>query len=100
MSIEDLPGAKTKTRKIVSSEFIMIEGTAPKKTYVRQTAHDSFAYHDVYRNTWSSQRCINPLDPVYTLRDNGEGFRAGFGDVNAKYGSIKGSKPPGLPLAK
>lgn len=58
MSIEDLPGAKTKTRKIVSERDVfkvnMIEGTAPKKTYVRKTPHDSFAYHDVYRNTWSS----------------------------------------------
>ena len=77
-----------------------IEGTAPKKPYIRGSTHDSFSYADVYRNTWASKRAVNPLDPVYTLRDNGEGFRAGYGNVNADYGGIRGSKPPGLPPAR
>lgn len=77
-----------------------IEGTAPKKPYLRKTEHDSFSYADVYRNMWATSRSVNPLDPVYQLRDNGEGFRAAGGAVNGSYGAIKGSKPPGLPKEK
>jgi len=54
----------------------------------------------VYRNTWKTKRNPNPLDPVYEHRDVGEGFRAGTGEINADYGFIKGSKPPGIPNEK
>lgn len=92
MSIEDLPGARCKIRRNVSERDVFkvksIEGTAPKKPYLRQTAHDSFSYADVYRNMWATSRSINPLDPNYELRDNGEGFRAASGAVNKNYGVI------------
>ena len=86
MSIDDLPGAKCMIRKNFTERDVfkvgLIEGTAPKKPYLRQTAHDSFNYADVYRNTWATSRSINPLDPVYMHRDTGLGFRAASGGIN------------------
>ena len=77
-----------------------IEGTAPKQPYLRKTEHDSFTYTDVYRNQWKTSRQTNPLDPTYIHRENGEGFRAGSGEVSQNYGHIRGSKPPTLPAEK
>lgn len=72
-----------------------IEGTAPKKQYQRGTAHDTQNYHDVTRGAWKSTRSVNPLEPTYTIRDSGEGFRAAAGSANSNYGTINGSRPTG-----
>lgn len=68
--------------------------------YKRGTNHDSFNYHDVTRDVWKSSRTTNPLDPSYSHKDNGEGYRASFGNVNDSYGTINGSKPTGPKMAR
>ena len=51
---------------------------------------------------WKSKRMTNPLDPTYTVWENGIGE---FGkklemvDKNEKYGTIPGARSTGLPKA-
>lgn len=47
-----------------------IQGTSPKKSYLRKTSYDSFNYADITKAKFISQRSVNPLEPSYTIRDD------------------------------
>lgn len=46
-----------------------IDGTFPKKVYVRGTNYDSFNYFDITKTKFTSSRSVNPLQPTYTIKD-------------------------------
>lgn len=71
-----------------------------KAQYTRKTFYDSHAYSEVYAKKEASKRQVNPLDPLYEVRDSmqtGEFLLGQVGGVNSQYGQIPGSKPAGLP---
>jgi len=65
-----------------------IDGTKAKKIYVRQTSYDSFAYNDITKTKFVSQRSVNPLSPTYRVRDD-------QGSI-IEIGGIPGSSPKKL----
>lgn len=73
MAINDIEGARPKKDRFFETRNIMdvgdIHGTKAKKVYVRETAHDSFNYHDITKNKFVSSRSVNPLTPSYTVKN-------------------------------
>lgn len=78
-----------------------IEGTRAKPSIFSRTSnYDSFNYQDVYAKKQWTNRLVNPLDPVYKLKDSATGDftkTSDWGATNEKYGEIPGSKPAALP---
>ena len=46
-----------------------IDGAKAKKVYVRTTEYDSFSYADITKTKFISSRSVNPLNPMYNVRD-------------------------------
>lgn len=108
MQIDDVEGARPKKEKEWTTRDVMkiddIEGTKAIQRGVlsRTTHYDSFLYKDVYEKIPISKRSVNPLQPEYNFRDtySGDFTRPKWGEVNEKYGDIKGTKPAGLPAER
>ena len=66
-----------------------IYGAKPKKVYVRGTEYDSFNYFDITKAKFTSSRSVNPLMPVYTVKDENNKL--------VSIGDIPGSSPKKLP---
>jgi hypothetical protein len=66
-----------------------IQGTHPKKVYVRGTQYDSFNYFDITKTKFTSSRSVNPLMPCYTVKDEHNNF--------IEIGDIPGNSPKKLP---
>lgn len=63
-----------------------IPNNMPKQPYIRSTFFDNINYNYVTSDQrFTSQRCINPLDPNYDVKY--------YGGENYYYGEIEGSKP-------
>jgi hypothetical protein len=45
-----------------------IDGTSPKKPYIRGTKFDNINYSDVTHDVFKTGRQINPLDPYYKIK--------------------------------
>ena len=67
-----------------------IKGTQPKKVYVRGTQYDSFNYFDITKAKFTSSRSVNPLMPVYIVKDESNSI--------TQIGEIPGSSPKKLPV--
>lgn len=66
-----------------------IEGSSPKKPYMRNTSYDAFNYTDITKNKFISSRVTNPLQPVYKARDDAGNL--------IDMGPIRGSVPAKMP---
>lgn len=90
IDISDIQGAKPKPYiKYEQRETFPIdngvEGSRPKKEYIRKTHYDYMDYSDVNKVKFKTKRNVSPLDPVYEVKyPNGE---------NYTYGMIEKSKP-------
>lgn len=93
VDIGDIEGAKPKKAKYFETRNLMdvkdIDGAKAKKIYVRQTKYDSFQYDDITKTKFATTRSVNPLLPVYTVRDE-------TGSL-VTIGAIEGSQPKKLP---
>ena len=98
MNIDDLEHARPKANKLnqVLTRDVMkiedIEGTKAKARHCARKnsqGYSAFDYNDVTKQMRVSQRCSNPLDPVYTFKgEDGKEFTIG---------SVDGSKPAKMP---
>ena len=82
LNIFDIPGTKAKTPY--------------QRTRTGKDTVDSINYEDVTRKSWASRRMTNPLEPVYTVRDEAIGDfgrKRESNQLNEEYGIILGSKP-------
>jgi hypothetical protein len=98
MSVDDIPSARPKVDKKsgVAVKNIMqtsdIDGTSSSvrhKARGRSNGYSSIDYQDVTKVVKTSNRCSNPLDPVYTVYDD-DGKTMTIGEVD-------GSKPAKMP---
>ena len=91
---EDIEGARTRKEKYFETREIMkiedIDGTKPKKVYVRQSNYDSFNYFDITKTKFTSSRTINPLMPTYQVKDENNNL--------IQIGEIPGSSPKKMPM--
>ena len=100
MNIDDLEAARPKANRLnqVATKDVMkvddIEGTKARTRHNargRSNGYSAFDYSDVTKQERISKRCSNPLDPVYTFKDeNGKAFDIGL---------VDGSKPAKMPDA-
>mmetsp|Transcript_12681 Transcript_12681/g.12516 ORF Transcript_12681/g.12516 Transcript_12681/m.12516 type:complete len:121 (+) Transcript_12681:527-889(+) len=67
-----------------------IDGTKPKKVYVRESNYDSFNYFDITKTKFTSSRTINPLMPTYQVKDEQNNL--------IQIGEIPGSSPKKMPM--
>jgi hypothetical protein len=67
-----------------------IDGTFPKKVYVRNTMYDSFNYIDITKTKFTSSRSVNPLAPIYSVKNEHNQV--------VEIGEISGSSPKKLPF--
>lgn len=72
IQINDIEGSfpkkyyKWETRKGFLNE--KLDGSSPKKPYLRKSHYDYINYNDVTRDAFKTKRCVNPLDPVYEVK--------------------------------
>ena len=91
MDIKDIDGArpnkyfKWETRDTFPQDNHGIEGSKPKKRYVRNTSYNNIDYSDLTSSVFKTKRQTNPLDPIYEIKyKNGEKY---------VHGMIEKSKP-------
>jgi hypothetical protein len=87
MDIKDIDGArpnkyfKWETRDTFPKDNHGIEGSKPKKRYVRNTKYNNIDYSDLMSSVFRTKRQTNPLDPVYEIKyKNGEKYVHGMID--------------------
>ena len=100
----DIEGSKTKQPKIIAQRdgisVCDIEGAQSKKVHERKQMYDYISYSDVYAKEKPSNRCTNPLQPEYLVRDviiEGDFLNQAETQINTQYGPIDKSKPQVLP---
>jgi hypothetical protein len=92
IQVADIDGAKPRkyfrwdTRTMFKND---IEGSSPRKRYVRNSNYNYYDYSDVTRDIFQTKRCVNPLDPVYDVKYKGGEYYT--------HGHIEGSKPVTYP---
>jgi len=76
-----------------------IDGAHPKKFKPRNTKYEYIDYSDLTKEEFHTKRVVNPLNPVYNIKDY-----AGYFPLNIlkirnpiNYGNIDGSNPKKLP---
>lgn len=79
INISDIKGAKPRpyfkfqTRETFPLDNHGIDGSKPKKSYVRSTPYNYIDYSDLTKDIFKTKRHTNPLDPVYEFKKpNGE----------------------------
>jgi len=92
IQVSDIEGAKPKkyfrwdTRTMFKND---IEGSSPRKKYIRNSNYNFYDYSDVTKDKFQTKRCVNPLDPVYDVKYKGGEYFS--------HGHIEGSKPVTYP---
>ena len=70
---DDIEGTKTKKAKYYETRDIMkvgdIAGSKSKAVYIRNTIYDCLNYDDITKSKFTSTRSVNPLMPVYSMKD-------------------------------
>ncbi len=104
MAHDDIAGTRSRrpTQKPVRDPISVadIEGASNRVPYQRKKHYDALAYSDVYEKGWQTKRNVNPLAPVYQVRDkiaDGDFIKQDQTAVNADYGHIERSSPQALP---
>lgn len=88
INVNDIQGAHPRQRhnKYIRDNMLAYSCDAKtRKKIDKREVYDNIDYSDISKKNGLSNRCVNPLDPVYNVRYNDE--------ENYIHGEIEGSKP-------
>ena len=70
---QDIDGAKPKKQPVYATREFMdnkdIDGAHPKKFKPRNTKYEYIDYSDLTKEEFHTKRAVDPLNPVYNLKD-------------------------------